>query len=623
MKRIRLILALMLCLALTCLCATGLAATKAATAVPTLKLGTIKGTLRGGVSYDITVTPSVAGFLSARLLDASGNEVATVCENLEVHTKANTITFETSDANKGILPAGDYTLSAVITSQYGVSSKETSVKFTVGDPRPSIEDVAVSASKPFSLTVSFFASFCDKQAEADLALYRVSPKAVYFEDFKAVEFKTPSSASVTMDLNSITDLPSAAGYYTIQGAVSEWYTGLYSEPIEVDIVVGLDGSAYLLEDAPDETLAGVDSFIEEYNAGVLNAEALAKAAASTTTTAPSAPTTAGSEADAEDATDDEDVEDARDTEDTEDTQDEGETAGDAGSTTAAAAPAKPAATVSVSGISYEAGQGSVGDEGLLIGVGVSDVADQIDSGYWGLTADSSDEEIWAAITRTMVSVDVGESESAYIYDSTLDSRKRLGTVSGLSQGLNVVMELENGWSLVEAFRNEDGAFVRGYIRSNKLRTVEPNQTYGLVIDKATQTLTVWKNGEPIGSCSVSTGLPTAKYLYRETPAGEYITVTRRGTTEYYGNGYCKYTIRINGTYHIAEIPTTKKNGSDFSLLTDSLGEKATRGYICIAHDASTDGGINAEWIWNMTTDNKKVKVLIFDDKDRSLVPVGE
>ena len=274
-------------------------------------------------------------------------------------------------------------------------------------------------------------------------------------------------------------------------------------------------------------------------------------------------------------------------------------------------------------VTYEKGVGVMGAEGLLIGVGVSDKAEQTDAGYWGLTSASTNEEIWAAITRTMTSVDVGESESAYIYDSIEEGRKRLGTVSGLSQGLNVVKELDSGWSLVEAFRNEDGAFVRGYIRSNKLRTVEPNQNYGLVIDKAAQTLTVWKDGAPIGSCSVSTGLPTTKYLYRETPAGEFITVTRRGTTEYYGKGYCLYTIRINGTYHIAEIPTTKKNGTDFSLLADSLGEKATRGYICIAHDASTDGGINAEWIWNMTTDNKKVKVLILDDKDRSMVPVGE
>ena len=59
------------------------------------------------------------------------------------------------------------------------------------------------------------------------------------------------------------------------------------------------------------------------------------------------------------------------------------------------------------------------------------------------------------------------------------------------------------------------------------------------------------------------------------------------------------------------------------MLEGTLGQKATRGNICIAHDASADGGINAEWIWNMTDENKKVKVLIFDDKERTAVPVGE
>ena len=175
---------------------------------------------------------------------------------------------------------------------------------------------------------------------------------------------------------------------------------------------------------------------------------------------------------------------------------------------------------------------------------------------------------------------------------------------------------------VETYRNEDGAFVRGYIRTKTLRTVEPNTTYGLVVDKAAQTLTVFKDGERIGSCDVTTGEPTVKYPQRETPAGEYITVTRRGTWEYYSSGYTKYTIRINGGYYLSEIPTTKKNGTNFSMLEDALGEKATRGSICLPHEPSTDGGINAEWIWNMTDANKKVKVLIFDDKDRSDVPVS-
>ena len=107
--------------------------------------------------------------------------------------------------------------------------------------------------------------------------------------------------------------------------------------------------------------------------------------------------------------------------------------------------------------------------------------------------------------------------------------------------------------------------------------------YGIVIDKATQTLTVYKNGERIGSCAVSTGLPTVKYLHRETPAGEFITVTRRGTIENSG-GYSKYTVRISGNYHLCEIPTTKKNGKDYSLMADKLGQKASRGNICLAHD---------------------------------------
>lgn len=236
----------------------------------------------------------------------------------------------------------------------------------------------------------------------------------------------------------------------------------------------------------------------------------------------------------------------------------------------------------------------MGDEGYEIGVGVSDTAAQEDSGYWGLTADSSDAEIWAALTRTMVSVDVKESESAYIYNST-SKGKKLGSVSGLSQGLNLIEDLDGrlvAWWKLTAMRTARS--VRGYIRTKTLRTVEPNTLYGIVVDKAAQTLTVYKNGERLGSCAVSTGLATAKYLHRETPAGEYITVTRRGTIENAG-GYSKYTIRISGNYYLCEIPTTKKNGKDFSIMEDALGSKASRGNICLAHDASTDGGINAEW----------------------------
>ena len=37
---------------------------------------------------------------------------------------------------------------------------------------------------------------------------------------------------------------------------------------------------------------------------------------------------------------------------------------------------------------------------------------------------------------------------------------------------------------------------------------------------------------------------------------------------------------------------------------------------------TADGGINAEWIWDLTDSNKKIKVLVFDDKDRSSIPAN-
>lgn len=449
MKHIRSALALALCVAAAVHSSAALAASGD---VPSVTLTVPKSAVVSGTQVNLSVKSSLPGFLTLRLLDSFGGEVATLADGEEIHSKENSVNVLVSDDQGDPVSAGSYTIDAVVVSQFGVSSKNVTGTLTVEEPEPEEEEEE--------------------------------------EDEEETE---------ETDTSSKTGTTSAAA---------------------------------------DKSTSSTSS--------------------------------------------------------------------------------KSTSTV----LTYGAGSFTMGEEGYAIGVGVDDTASQTDAGYWSLTADATDAEIWAALTRQMTSVDVGENESAYIYNSPYDGRTRLGTVNGLSQGLNVIKNRDDGWSLVEAFRNEDGAFVRGYIRTKTLRTVEPNTTYGIVIDKSTQTLTVFKDGKRIGSCEVSTGLATVKYMHRETPAGEYITVTRRGTYDYYGQGYTKYTIRISGSYYLCEIPTTKKNGTDFSLLSDKLGEKATRGSICIAHEASTDGGINAEWIWDMTDENKKVKVLIFDDKPRTDVPTA-
>ena len=108
MKRIRLIPALLLSLALAAMSATAFAAPKEATTKPTIKITLPKGTIRGGVGDDLTITPSVPGFLTLKLYSKDGGEIATLLDHAEVHTKANTVEFSASDADGEPLAEGSY-----------------------------------------------------------------------------------------------------------------------------------------------------------------------------------------------------------------------------------------------------------------------------------------------------------------------------------------------------------------------------------------------------------------------------------------------------------------------------------------------------------------------------------
>ena len=54
------------------------------------------------------------------------------------------------------------------------------------------------------------------------------------------------------------------------------------------------------------------------------------------------------------------------------------------------------------------------------------------------------------------------------------------------------------YTLVRAWRHEDGAYVEGYVPTKKLKMVLPGTRYGVVIDKTAQTLTVYEAGKPVG-----------------------------------------------------------------------------------------------------------------------------
>ena len=149
---------------------------------------------------------------------------------------------------------------------------------------------------------------------------------------------------------------------------------------------------------------------------------------------------------------------------------------------------------------------TLGEEGYQIGVGVSDHGFSGDA-TMGFGRFRQRCEIWATLTRWMVAADVKEGESTYICSSR---GADIGSVSGLSQGLNVILKRDDGWSSSKPTAMKTVRFIRGYI-SSKLRTVDPNtSTASSSINR--QTLTVYKDGERVGFTAVSTGKPPIKSL---------------------------------------------------------------------------------------------------------------
>lgn len=584
MSGIRRITAFIVCLCLLLTLAPGaaLAASDERKTRPTVKVSD-KDTMRPGAEMSIVVTCSKPGFLNARIIDGDEMEVAVLCEEMEVPSGKTTLRWDGLLENgQEAETGGKYSIALSMRDEWGNEIKSESITaLKIGDPCPSISNLSFAYdAKNKAWVISGTASakgyvMIDLHMSNNLEERYLSVANGYEKSHKDAKI-TEAGQSFAWAWNAKIEeeedgktvyYPLDPGYYALSVYLDDTES-VRSEKSIIYVSVGGD-------DARTPYITG-----EEPADFSLTEKSTEKADA------------ADGEQEAEASADD----------------------------TQAAEEPKSALAGPKESLKGEDGLtlGVVmGEEGLQIGAGVSDTAEQAESSYWTISASASDEEIWAALTRTMTSVDEDERNSVSVLATPESSGKKLAQVNGLTQGLNVVGEVGD-WSIVEVYRNEDSAFTRGYIRTSRLRTVEPDQEYGVTIDKATQTLTVWHNGERVGSVPVSTGYANEDHPERETPAGEFILATRMGTREMQ-MGFCEYTIRISGDVWLHEIPSTRRKGTDFSAMQDVLGEKATRGTIAVAHESSEDGAINMEWIWE-NLNRKRVKVLIFDDKERDVVP---
>ena len=126
--------------------------------------------------------------------------------------------------------------------------------------------------------------------------------------------------------------------------------------------------------------------------------------------------------------------------------------------------------------------------------------------YWTLPMDITDEEaVWKVLTSPITVLDNGKknAEKTQVILRALPSEDSdgVGMVTCISQGVHVLDRGEE-WSLVECYSSSfhDSAIlnwnvlVQGYVPTAYLKEVKPNQELGLVVDKLTQRLYVFREG---------------------------------------------------------------------------------------------------------------------------------
>ena len=242
--------------------------------------------------------------------------------------------------------------------------------------------------------------------------------------------------------------------------------------------------------------------------------------------------------------------------------------------------------------------------------------------YWTLPMDITDEEaVWKVLTAPITVLDNGkknaEKMQVIIRSRPGEESDGVGMVTCISQGVHV-LERGEEWSLIECYSSSFhdspilnwNTLVQGYVPTAYLKEVKPNQELGLVVDKLTQRLYVFREGKLFSTLLVSTGISNAKQPYNETRSGEFLLVSKVGEFAS-DNLRCAMAMRFNDGDLLHEVPYIAYDyGRDYSVNEPKLGTKASHGCIRVQRQPSPEG-VSQKWLWNNY--KKNTRILIWED----------
>ena len=227
--------------------------------------------------------------------------------------------------------------------------------------------------------------------------------------------------------------------------------------------------------------------------------------------------------------------------------------------------------------------------------------------------EGGDEAVWAFLTSPVWVLEGYEGNGLMIRENPYEQSAGVGYVTCRTVGVSVLDLSVPGWARIGAYRIKEGAYIEGWVRRTDLTWQSVSTRMALVVDKASQRLTVWQAGHPLGTVYVSTGSQDVGGRTRaETKAGVFLTGTRM--LSFRDESYARFlnVIRINGgdLIHSIGYARTADYDMDFRPHASLLGRKASHGCIRVAVQASDDtNGVNSWWIWTHAQRNTKVFII--------------
>ncbi len=224
---------------------------------------------------------------------------------------------------------------------------------------------------------------------------------------------------------------------------------------------------------------------------------------------------------------------------------------------------------------------------------------------------ASDAEIWEMMMKPSVVADLHPTSHQKVFAEKNEKSVSLGTLHGQTQAMEV-LEIDGEWARISAWNHESASPVTGWVPLSVLKVEEPQEEYGLLLDKKAQTLTLFRKGERVDTLLVSTGRAEKNELYQETAAGSFLTDLHRADFSTNGLKY-DFVIRYDGGNLLHQIPYAwGDNRKDYLAGEVYLGCKAS--HACVRIQARPgENGINAYWLWTHLPYH--TRVLILDDPE--------